>query len=458
MREQVGRSCVVELRSPTAMQGVDGNDVYFPFASGRLAYDCVSCGAKCCRGHGFSMTNGVELVEQIKMRPSLPLFMDVLDREGKQWQVSNCAPGCFFLSHDGRCGIQVSSGYDAKPETCRLFPFNNMMRVGRYLIVAPHEELCPLEVTTGGRLSKASDHRALLDTLASQGVWARVPECVTVGQDVETVMMIERRIVELSESCLGTDDYLEFAIQQVACGVSVSASETDDARRCAQYLVTTANKLLGTAALVDYRGSNEFTRTMVASTPALRARFAFQRDRGGAVTTIAHRRVPVAMLAIYLIADAARRAGMQQITFQSLSSMTMRMRSLIGLMSILDVPVTWRSDVAIDLAAFRKADMQLHFVGVAKALLASTQLRQQKPLGEVLLEHAPSDALERVLFVKEAARCLAGKLIPVNTLTTNVSRKSAVRWRESAYRWALQRFSADLVCHAAWRGERHLLT
>ena len=112
--------------------------IYFPFPSGRLGYDCVTCQAKCCRGFGYMTTVGAELDRQFEMRPTLPLFVSPPDprTSGGQVSIGNCAPGCFFLADDGRCDIHRERGFAAKPETCRLFPFNNFRRVGRFLIVA----------------------------------------------------------------------------------------------------------------------------------------------------------------------------------------------------------------------------------------------------------------------------------------------------------------------------------
>jgi hypothetical protein len=54
---------------------IEPEDVYFSFASGRLAYDCVSCNAKCCRGFGYLVTGSKEVALQIEMRRQLPLFV-----------------------------------------------------------------------------------------------------------------------------------------------------------------------------------------------------------------------------------------------------------------------------------------------------------------------------------------------------------------------------------------------
>lgn len=123
--------------------------LYFAFRSDGFSYDCVSCKAHCCRGHGYSLSTGQELDTQLRLRPSLRMFLSSNDA-GTSYHVSNCAPACFFLTHDNTCSVQVTSGYQAKPETCRLFPFNHFRRVGDFLIILPHVSLCPLKVSPGG--------------------------------------------------------------------------------------------------------------------------------------------------------------------------------------------------------------------------------------------------------------------------------------------------------------------
>ncbi len=49
----------------------------------------------------------------------------------------------FFLTAENRCSVEERAGHDAKPETCRLFPFNNILRPPTTWSGAAREALSP---------------------------------------------------------------------------------------------------------------------------------------------------------------------------------------------------------------------------------------------------------------------------------------------------------------------------
>ena len=121
----------VVLHSERPPVHIDRNDVYFAFPSGAFGYDCVSCGAQCCRGHGYVIHGDRELHPQIQTHAAVRVFLDPCEALEEHYHVQTFAPGCFFLTKEGRWQIQIERGFAAKPETCRFFPFNNFFRVGR---------------------------------------------------------------------------------------------------------------------------------------------------------------------------------------------------------------------------------------------------------------------------------------------------------------------------------------
>jgi len=214
MQEKQRGSGSIRIREPSATVTISRSNVYFAFGSGLLAYDCVSCGAKCCRGFSYKSIAS-EPARQIDMRRALPVFVKpVPEHASSQHAIGNYAPGCFFLSNDGRCEIHAEHGYDAKPETCRLFPFNNLRRLGNHLIVAPHPSLCPLGVVAGDTRSPCSEYEELFDAMASQEIHGHVPRCSAEGHP-ESVIADEREIVELSEQHLDCGDYVSFVKAQI---------------------------------------------------------------------------------------------------------------------------------------------------------------------------------------------------------------------------------------------------
>ena len=63
--------------------------VYFAFGDGRLAYDCVTCGAQCCRHHDFEALVDPELQRHLAGRHALRFFLDPCDA-GADNHLSSC--------------------------------------------------------------------------------------------------------------------------------------------------------------------------------------------------------------------------------------------------------------------------------------------------------------------------------------------------------------------------------
>ncbi|MBI4821619.1 MAG: YkgJ family cysteine cluster protein [Deltaproteobacteria bacterium] len=124
--------------------------VYFPFADGRLGYNCPECGSKCCKGLGLHATHG-ELQWLLEKYPSLSLFTTRPARaaEPHLLRVINHPPGCFFLDGAGACSVHAKHGREHKPLMCRTFPANRYSLVGHSL-VADFGPTCPVRVWEAG--------------------------------------------------------------------------------------------------------------------------------------------------------------------------------------------------------------------------------------------------------------------------------------------------------------------
>jgi hypothetical protein len=117
---------------------------YFAFLDGVLGYDCVRCGSRCCRGLGFGLTPR-QLVPLLLRAPSLAPFLQV---RAQGVAAFTPADGCWLLEGDGRCGLEVAHGRDAKPAVCRLFPLK-LVRLGARRAVDVQLLACPLEPAAG---------------------------------------------------------------------------------------------------------------------------------------------------------------------------------------------------------------------------------------------------------------------------------------------------------------------
>lgn len=116
---------------------------YFAFPDGVFNYVCAECTALCCKGQGFAGSLEKEL------RPLFVLYPKVesmaIRREGDYIEFATPVSGCVLLDSDNWCRIEKEHGKAAKPSVCNLFPFNNLMQIGKVIAVRPHF-LCPLRI------------------------------------------------------------------------------------------------------------------------------------------------------------------------------------------------------------------------------------------------------------------------------------------------------------------------
>ncbi len=126
--------------------------LYFTWPDRRFRYECRGCGA-CCKGHGIGIDVAAgQLVKLVARRPELTAF---LRRRGDAITAFNPRDRCWFLADDGLCRVEIEDGRDAKPASCRLFPFNRVFRIGAYTVVDFNSVICPLVVGDGEGVAHA---------------------------------------------------------------------------------------------------------------------------------------------------------------------------------------------------------------------------------------------------------------------------------------------------------------
>lgn len=140
--------------------------VYFAFVDGALAYDCVECGAACCRGKGFYLSPD-ELARLQRRYPDLAQFAAAPPSAVRSTLVVvEPPPRCFFLDDGGRCDVERELGHRSKPTGCRLFPFNRFLALGDVLCVMSAEP-CPIELWAPDASGLRVRHDDLTGELAS---------------------------------------------------------------------------------------------------------------------------------------------------------------------------------------------------------------------------------------------------------------------------------------------------
>jgi hypothetical protein len=354
------------------------------------------------------------------------------------------------LATDGRCDIHSLHGYAAKPETCRLFPFNSFRQVGPYLVVAPHPDLCPLSIVPAGASAAVSSYDVLIDGLAVSGVSERIVQFGAAHQDADIAIALERQVVAVCEQSLARGaTYLDCVGAQLRVAEQV-ASAAPPSMRIAEF-IDLSRALLGTPSSGEIGPDAGIIQTMTAITPALRARFVFENtETGGGAGSLPPQRVPFALLMIYLITEASALAGTRTITYQSISKIAATFHPLITMFALIDTLPSWRRDAAIDPSGFRSAKHKMAFMRIARELLHNTTANHPKRLADILLAESPLEAADRIVFLKTVARAVYGKLRISSVDSRAVERRVPVhkRFKNQLHRWAIVNLSDAALEHA----------
>lgn len=429
------------IRRKGLERSVDRDHVYFGFPDRSFSYNCVECGSKCCRGHGYLMGDH-ERLYQLQRRPSLRFFMT----HGGDVKVANAPPACFFLSRDGLCDIQSESGFDAKPETCRLFPFNRICAVGEYLVVTPHESLCPLAMSSSTQPCEESSHDALFATMRTHGLSIGIPSAEPIVRDIDRLIQLERRIAESVAQFRGRSffEFVEYQAELTRLSGLIDIDEEATARTDAYLMMASFWDLLD-AKEADLGDAGKIDDLMLTMTPSLRASLVFRETSSAHVDCIKHITldlVPVYLLLIRLFGQLAGQAGMREITFQTIMRLVTSFHSLWSLLTFVNVQLVWRPASEFDLYAPAEPEFQRALIGVAKALTNKSQSARPLTLGEVLREHNEWVGVNRIRFLNFISVRLHGKIQPLKSAAAKapVSLRSV---RNALRHWVVASFDVQ---------------
>ena len=183
-------------------------ELFFTFLDGALLYDCPTCGSACCKGRGLMLDAEGEVMRFARLEPRLAAL---LRPAGSRFEVIDAADGCWMLQGDGRCAIETEHSYDAKPTTCKLFPFNRILEVGAVRVVDFNSKICPLQDAASARNGQRWQalEQQLVTTLPKT---VRVPEPEGVPQ--EFWVGHEALVRDASALLLDEPDYARFAAFQ----------------------------------------------------------------------------------------------------------------------------------------------------------------------------------------------------------------------------------------------------
>jgi hypothetical protein len=342
-------------------------------------------------------------------------------------------------------------GYAAKPETCRLFPFNRFAFLGDTLIVAPHSELCPLELSDR-QDAMESDHEALVEAMALHGIAGRVQEVGSLnGRSPAETISVERDIRTLADGWNSRRSFLDFVsdVEALERERGVRRVGAGDAPCSASLWRHIADLLLVKDECLRDPG---LVRLCIAVTMPLRVELLVapvndQRHTGRA----SHSGATAPLLALYAIVSLAKDAGMDTVTYQTVTTLFRRYRPLIDLLSLADMEVDITSDRKIPLTS---ADGDRHstwYLRAVQAIIARRKAGGERALGSVITGLLSSERTERMEQLLLLARRLQGLLSPHPSPPASLS---ARRVRAGLQRWVIRHCDADLLSVHLAGGQR----
>jgi len=366
-------------------------ETYFTFEDGALRYDCVTCGAKCCKGFGIGLDRaGAERL--CAERPALRAFVRVSG--GGTVVAANVSDGCWFLDAERLCGLERTGGRTAKPPACRLFPFNRLFRVGGVRVVDANTLLCPLEDARGAGVSHA-ELLAELEELGDRATWAIAEP--PAGQSAAEALAEERAAARACAEAVARGE-AEFAV--VASAMGGGPVEELRAARAA------AARLLGLGDAVEGGDSAATARVLARVAPSLRfnARFGTGAGAGaGAGARVDSVARWLVMLELLLRAGSALGAPP---TLRAATELFQARRPLLAVLARAGERLHLDPAAGLQLSTEAPAELQPLLFRLAGALARNRGAG--RTLEELLTESAP-DALARALLLPWAAALLPAR-------------------------------------------------
>jgi hypothetical protein len=431
--------------------------VYFAFADGRFEYDCHTCGAKCCRGFGYTLNAGKELDAQLALRPAVVVFLrPTRTRDDQSRQVLNCPPACFFLNEDNRCAIQATRGFEAKPETCRLFPFNQLRRVGGYLVVAPHASLCPLNIVAPPEQSALSGHDDLFAAMSAQTIRLDVPEIhlERLSGSAGALFELENSLVRESERSIEHQDFLGFAAAQSAitsawradlqesAATSVSRSELETFRT----IVCTVLGMSPSAAQLE---EPVLVRTLIATAAYIRSQVLFGPwTHAAGQMRIDLERLPHFLVTLHVLLALARDAGMRDVSFQTVSAVCSTHWRLLQLLTYADCAMVLNRTSTVAWPLGGNSEGEALYLTTLRELMPNKQRKRKRALWSILCEQMPAAPVNRHSFLAQVAARVGPNLAMLGgSPPTAVSRRQT--YRAALQRWVLSNCDARVMISVA---------
>jgi Fe-S-cluster containining protein len=355
---------------------------FFAFLDGSLAYDCPSCGQQCCRRFEVSL-HGDEPLRLVQLRPAIAAR---LIRDEGRYRF-NQQRGCWMLRPDGYCAVEVEAGREAKPLTCRQFPFSTLTRLGGpdgVRVVQVNTRLCPIQDVAAARAGQR--WAPLAAEFGSDPVAQAQIKDVALPEGAERLGWLahERHVRDSIAAYLEEADYTAFAAHQEAvsralvAGAALPAPGSADSSRdhaAMRERLGRWRELLGVPA--DPRGpwlARVAGRQVALLTTALRMTAAFAHEPMAYPDEIA--RLPKLLLATALLTELDASARAAPLGLSSVSATFEDALPVLSLLSLVDRPTS--------LSAPLQSEGLPSEVGELLQSLSSRLLPGQRPLVDAL--------------------------------------------------------------------------
>jgi hypothetical protein len=299
-----------------------------------------------------------------------------------------------------------------------------MMLVADQLIVGPKASLCPLRVTAQGKESALSQHDDLFDTMAREGMDRLLFPGTGIIDDVPALLALERRVVELSEEYLGSEtSLLSFIDDQCAMARETShptagldADVGGKHREPAHEMIRLAATALGVSESELHPFHPDVRHSIVALTPAMRSALAFYQTDGPRVREgglVSLDRIPAAILAVAILAQLAKLAGMSAVTLQTVWNLFKGQRTVVWALAHLDAVPSWGGE-ALDDRAFIASQRSEEgpFGEMAAALLPGRQRGARIRLIDLLQTYGGElRPIDKVRFLRESSQRMYTRVV-----------------------------------------------
>ncbi len=351
---------------------IEKTKFYFAFPDRAYHYDCSSCDALCCRGHGIG-TAATETPGLLSRYPELSWAVTKKGRDGSNF--TNPAGGCFFLSAENLCVLEQQHGREAKPGVCVAFPFNDFSRLGDVVVVRPHF-LCPLCLLPGEGVGR---HAELEKMLLQTGVVNRALAQPGPALSPEVAREAIRREETFRDKCgaaIGMKSFDELLEQEVD-----DKTEHRNWRERALRLWGISSE----AAPRDYLDD-----ILLALSPPLRMRIVLLTER---------QRLRILFMAGSYLRKLSRITS-RPLTLQGAHQMIVNVLGVLRFFAYGNVSLRLHVPEALQGVDFQNPELTLAFFQVLE------ELQRGRKLFDVLEEAVPSHVtdIERAIFFYQLAR------------------------------------------------------